>query len=300
MIRLTPRWSQRRLRLEFMDGLSYTTIIEFAEPLAGRRGSALDRSAALRASNMKGVLRFLTTTGFVLALCCGCTSIGTHTQQSSDGKGAYSGVRGDTQLLAHPDSIDDSVIGHVSPALVVPYSIIDLPLSAALDTLLLPIDLTYRQSEAPAAIELELQEIKLNEAVRSETPDGPSTVPVSLKITNPRPKAVKLRTGCLSRIVSCADYMDSDGQRWEFTTSGIRARYGEEEVVPLGAHSEIEFQLALLTSRDLMKPFGSGQGVPESVRAPTSLKFTVRDSDVQTDSGAWIPIKGSGTVTVQR
>ena len=41
--RLTLRWSQRRLRLEFMDGLSYTTIIEFAEPLARRRGSALDR-----------------------------------------------------------------------------------------------------------------------------------------------------------------------------------------------------------------------------------------------------------------
>jgi hypothetical protein len=37
------RWSQRRLPLEFMDGLSWTTIIEFAEPLAGRRGSALDR-----------------------------------------------------------------------------------------------------------------------------------------------------------------------------------------------------------------------------------------------------------------
>ena len=36
---LTPRWSQRRLPFEFMNGLSYTTIIEFAEPLAGRRGS---------------------------------------------------------------------------------------------------------------------------------------------------------------------------------------------------------------------------------------------------------------------
>lgn len=40
---LTPRWSQRRLALEFMDGLSYTTIIELVEPLARRRGSALDR-----------------------------------------------------------------------------------------------------------------------------------------------------------------------------------------------------------------------------------------------------------------
>jgi hypothetical protein len=39
--RLTPRWS--RLPLEFMDGLGYTTIIEIAEPLARRRGSALDR-----------------------------------------------------------------------------------------------------------------------------------------------------------------------------------------------------------------------------------------------------------------
>jgi hypothetical protein len=39
---LTQRWSQRRLRL-FLDGLSYTTIIEFAEALARRRGSALDR-----------------------------------------------------------------------------------------------------------------------------------------------------------------------------------------------------------------------------------------------------------------
>ena len=29
--------------LEFMDGLGYTTIIEPAEPLARRRGSALDR-----------------------------------------------------------------------------------------------------------------------------------------------------------------------------------------------------------------------------------------------------------------
>jgi hypothetical protein len=32
-----------QLRLEFMGGLSYTTIIELAELLAHRRGSALDR-----------------------------------------------------------------------------------------------------------------------------------------------------------------------------------------------------------------------------------------------------------------
>jgi len=38
--RLTPCWSQRRPPVEFMDGLSYATIVEFAEPLARRRGSA--------------------------------------------------------------------------------------------------------------------------------------------------------------------------------------------------------------------------------------------------------------------
>jgi hypothetical protein len=37
---LTPRWSQRRLPLEFMDSVGYTTIIELAEPLARRRDSA--------------------------------------------------------------------------------------------------------------------------------------------------------------------------------------------------------------------------------------------------------------------
>ena len=40
--RLKPSWKQCRL-LAFMDGLDYTTIIELAEPLAGRRGSGLER-----------------------------------------------------------------------------------------------------------------------------------------------------------------------------------------------------------------------------------------------------------------
>jgi hypothetical protein len=41
--RLTPRWSQRRLPFEFMDGLGFTLILELREPAASRRGSALDR-----------------------------------------------------------------------------------------------------------------------------------------------------------------------------------------------------------------------------------------------------------------
>ena len=43
MTTMTPRWSQRRLPLELMNGLGYTTIVEFEEPLARRRGSALER-----------------------------------------------------------------------------------------------------------------------------------------------------------------------------------------------------------------------------------------------------------------
>ena len=43
--RRTPNTSlgQRRLPVEFMDGLDFTTIIGIAEPFARRRGSALDR-----------------------------------------------------------------------------------------------------------------------------------------------------------------------------------------------------------------------------------------------------------------
>jgi hypothetical protein len=36
-------------------------------------------------------------------------------------------------------------------AMMVTYSVIDLPFSAALDTLLLPIDLTYHGAKTPAA-----------------------------------------------------------------------------------------------------------------------------------------------------
>ena len=42
-IGLTPRWSQRRLPLEFMDGFDITLIFELREPAARRPGSALDR-----------------------------------------------------------------------------------------------------------------------------------------------------------------------------------------------------------------------------------------------------------------
>jgi len=43
MMQPNPGCSQWPLPLELMDDLGYTAIIEPAEPLARRRGSALDR-----------------------------------------------------------------------------------------------------------------------------------------------------------------------------------------------------------------------------------------------------------------
>ena len=41
---LTSRRSQRRLRLELMDGFGSATMIELSEPLGGRRASAMNHS----------------------------------------------------------------------------------------------------------------------------------------------------------------------------------------------------------------------------------------------------------------
>jgi hypothetical protein len=43
MSRLTQRWCQRQLRLELMDGLDDTMIIDLGEPFAHRHGSVLGR-----------------------------------------------------------------------------------------------------------------------------------------------------------------------------------------------------------------------------------------------------------------
>lgn len=88
--------------------------------------------------------------GGALFLCAGCASVMTHTQRDADGKGPYSGVRGDAWVLGHPNSVGDAVIGRVSPAIVVPLAFVDMPLSAGLDTLLLPIDLTYHPPKKEA------------------------------------------------------------------------------------------------------------------------------------------------------
>jgi uncharacterized protein YceK len=74
-------------------------------------------------------------------MCSGCGTIITHTTTASTRlNGAYSGVRFDAVMIPastvkSPDSFD-------APWLI-PFCIIDMPLSATLDTVFLPYDLTY-------------------------------------------------------------------------------------------------------------------------------------------------------------
>ncbi len=231
-----------------------------------------------------------------LVVCSGCASVLSHTQ-SDEALGPYSGMRVDGHLVANPNSIEKPP---VHPAVVTPLSLIDLPLSAALDTLLLPIDLTYRRPKAPAAIELELEEINVKDAVKSKTPDGPSTLPVRLKIRNPRPQAVRLRSASLAQIIGSSDYVDIDGQLWKIPWGGFQAIYDRRAVVSLPAHSESEIELVLLTGKDLLRPVSHSIETAEEMQAFTSLDFKVRDSHVETYTGASIPVKGNGTVSVKR
>jgi uncharacterized protein YceK len=95
-------------------------------------------------SAMKASAIFVVASCVIVCAGPGCSSIGTHVPHQE--AGVYPGVRADGGLIAHPHVRDDPVVfGHISPGVVVAYSVVDLPFSAALDTLLLPIDLTYRK-----------------------------------------------------------------------------------------------------------------------------------------------------------
>ena len=103
----------------------------------------------MRLKLVLGVTSFIT-----LCIGLGCASIRTHVSEVEEPE-VYGGVRADARLIAHPHEMGDSKVGHFEPWAIVTYSIIDLPFSAALDTLLLPIDLTYQKpgaSQDPGAV----------------------------------------------------------------------------------------------------------------------------------------------------
>jgi uncharacterized protein YceK len=261
----------------------------------GQHGGGLaDRPKSMRAYWQVGLL-----TGLALIGCSGCSSLGGHL--GDEFQGVYPGVGTDVTSIAHPPHVVDSVMwGDIPRGVTVTFAILDTPLSLALDTVLLPVDLAHRSKpEAPMVIEVELQEIRLLAAVASETPEGPSRVPVRVKISNPRPKAVNLNTGCLVRIIRCSDYVDSDGQAWELPWGGINAFEDNRAVVSIGAHSDAEFELAIPTAKGLLRPGSHGPGTAGSVGVPAALRYAVRDTHVETGSGAWIRIRGCGTVSVR-
>ena len=227
-------------------------------------------------------------------LLIGCASIARHTETPNE-VGPYAGVRADAHLLANPNSVQKPP---VHPAIVVTLCVIDLPLSMALDTLLLPIDLTYRKRDL--TIELALLEFKLHAAVLSDAPDEPAKVPVRFKLRNPRPKAIKLRVASLERVIRFCDYLDADGQRWQFTRDDSKAIEDDQTVVPLEAETEAEFELVLFVGRELFRLAGQGRKVTAGGQPPASLRFNVRENTVLTDSDARIMIRGSGTVSIQR
>jgi len=89
----------------------------------------------------------------VLLFCSGCSSL-LFLEQRNQKTGPYPGARVDAHLIARPSLEDFNLSGHNGPPdkelhfdafspLVVLYGLIDLPLSAVLDTLLLPWDLWY-------------------------------------------------------------------------------------------------------------------------------------------------------------
>ncbi len=80
-------------------------------------------------------------------VCSSCASIWTHADPDPDKSRMYSGTRRDARLLAHPDEIDPAGLKVVAYPLLV----VDTPLSAAIDTVLLPLDLARGKPEAPRA-----------------------------------------------------------------------------------------------------------------------------------------------------
>jgi uncharacterized protein YceK len=90
-----------------------------------------------------------------LAACCGCSSLDAHIPNKAPG--VYAGVRKNVGLIVRPGKIDSPYFAldlSDSPVVCctsVTYGLIGLPFEAAMDTLLLPIDLTYDEYEFRAA-----------------------------------------------------------------------------------------------------------------------------------------------------
>ena len=90
--------------------------------------------------------QFKLTLCLVLCMCCGCTSLYLHTDPEPWGKSVtrvYPGLTSDATLVVHPNVINSD--WYTPPPIIVIYGLLDFAPSGALDTLLLPIDLTWKK-----------------------------------------------------------------------------------------------------------------------------------------------------------
>jgi uncharacterized protein YceK len=83
---------------------------------------------------MKTSIAFFLVGFFVLTIS-GCSSISARAHDKFY-PGVYPGVRNSAYYISHPQEND-------MPVVAVPFGILDFPLSAALDTVLLPFDWPY-------------------------------------------------------------------------------------------------------------------------------------------------------------
>jgi uncharacterized protein YceK len=106
---------------------------------------------------MKRRWKLLIASGMALATCSGCSSLTAHIPNKAPG--IYAGVRQNFQMVIHPGRIDAGPYAGMidvsgSPIVwlyFVTYGTIGLPFETAVDTLLLPIDLTYHEPQVRAA-----------------------------------------------------------------------------------------------------------------------------------------------------
>jgi uncharacterized protein YceK len=94
-----------------------------------------------------GSLVFLAYLLLAGATCTGCTSI--WYRKYGTESGVYRGTRRDAELIAHPDRTNDKL----PVGIAFPLTLVDLPLSGALDTVLLPADLVRNKRNEPEGSE---------------------------------------------------------------------------------------------------------------------------------------------------
>ena len=105
---------------------------------------------------MKHRWNLLIAAGMASATGSGCSSLTAHLPNKAPG--IYAGVRENVKMVMHPGRIDASPYVEIdvsgSPVMwlcFVSYGIVGFPFEAALDTLLLPVDLTYQEPPTRSA-----------------------------------------------------------------------------------------------------------------------------------------------------